>query len=508
MAALLLVGLSAQAQTLAMKSNGTTYLVDVHDVTQITFPKEEGVRKMDVQFTDDTSWKQPTADVQIVSPDEKTPVPGDPVTIGTTDNMADVLTNYMSNPEMAEGQVFYLKGGETYTLATTVNIYKGLTLQTDPADLAQGKRAKVNVSSTNYTPFMLGRAPVAGENEKLRLNIGAIRFVGIDFDCPDAKNYGDGATAATSNYFMNMYSNGLGFDLSLIEWSDCSFQGIIRGFFRAQGKNEKNIYSIRVMGCDFYNCGYYTSNGGDYGYFFMDHMSMAKGNLCHNVYISDNVFYNNPKRALISDSNRDITWAEDVRWNIDIHHNTFVNFNCNANNDANSIIYLTTIPAGSTIGFHDNVYILTKDAADSGRNLTTRGWYTNRVQGGDGTGRCTFNIYNNWTTNDADVWQNGKLFANRAIEATSNAPGALYNSWGEDAAKYFPYGKDELAVKVDNLKAIELMVSPNPKYMMGTTVTHNDWHTDTGITGLYYQQTDAVKASGIYKSGAGAQHLR
>lgn len=63
-------------------------------------------------------------------------------------------------------------------------------------------------------------------------------------------------------------------------------------------------------------------------------------------------------------------------------------------------------------------------------------------------------------------------------------------------------------VKVDNLKAIELMVSPNPKYMMGTTVTHNDWHTDTGITGLYYQQTDAVKASEIYKSGAGAQRLR
>ena len=51
------------------------------------------------------------------------------------------------------------------------------------------------------------------------------------------------------------------------------------------------------------------------------------------------------------------------------------------------------------------------------------------------------------------------------------------------------------------------MVSPNPKHFIGETPTGNDFHTDNGIEGLYYQQTDKVRNSAIYKSGAGAQRL-
>ena len=425
-----------------------------------------------------------------------------------------IIQNYYGDITLAENQVFYLEGGKAYHFSSNPDLYKGFTLRTNPEDLKQGKRAKLYMSGLQMSGsapatcnFMLGRQPASGEDPTITMDIDSIRFMDLDIDVPLARNVGDGSPSG--NYFMNMYSNGMGININLLEWNNCTFQGLIRGFMRTQGSNDFYCQHMKMIDCEFYNCGYYAANGGDYAYLFLDHNGKPKSNLLQDIEISGNVFYNNVKRALLNDNNRNITWNESIRWKVDVHHNTFVNFNCNANNDANSIIYLTTIPAGSTIGFHDNVYILTKDPADANRSLTTRGWYTNRIQGGDGSGKCTFNIYNNWTTNDADVWQGGKLFASRAIEATSNAPGAQYNAWGDQAATYFPYGKDELAVKVDaNLKATQLMVSPNPKYMMGTTATHNDWHTDNGIDGLYYQQTSTVLSSDIYQSGAGAPKLR
>lgn len=423
----------------------------------------------------------------------------------------DILNDYMSG-NLAENQTYYLEGGKAYHLCDMVSLYKGLTLQTNPDDLAAGKgRAKLYMgglfmsgNSTTAPYFMLGRQPMDGEDATQQLEIGQIRFVDLDVDCPLAVNYGpyqSEGKSITGNYFLNMYSNGLGIDVNLLEWSNCTFQGLIRGFFRIQGSNDFNIRHIKMTGCDFYNCGYFSQNGADFGYFCGDHNGKKKSNVFEDIEISNCVFYNSPKRNLITDNNRNIQWDESVRWNINVHHNTFVNFSTQANNP---IINTRYIPGGSVLGFHDNVIILTKDAADVNRSMMSAGWDARNIQGGDGTGKCTFDIYNNWTTNDAEYLTNGQPFAANAFDATSNAPGRFIRG-GEGT---YPAGTGELTVHLeDGLRATDLMMSPNPKYFIGEKPMGTDFHTDNGITGLYYRQTEKVLNSAIYKSGAGSQRL-
>ena len=101
---------------------------------------------------------------------------------------------------------------------------------------------------------------------------------------------------------------------------------------------------------------------------------------------------------------------------------------------------------------------------------------------------------------------NGQPFAANALNATSNAPG----KWLSDPASTFTHGEEELTVHLEEgLTAPDLMVSPNPPYIISADGAHYvDYRTDKGIDGLYYKQTDAVLNSGIYKSGAGAPMLR
>lgn len=424
-----------------------------------------------------------------------------------------ILEDYCSSSVTPENQVFYLEGGKTYFVSTNVQVYKGFTIQTNPADLAAGKgRAKFYLagmyksgSSVRTCNFMLGRQPVAGENASITLDIDSVRFMDLDVNVPMATNYGhaqEGLGSAVGNYFMNMYSNGMGINVTTLEWRNCSFQGLIRGFFRIQGSNDFYIQHIRLIGCDFYNCGYYSQNGGDYAYIFGDHNGKAKSNILQDVEVSDCVFYNNPKRSVVTDNNRNLVWDESVRWHINMHHNTFVNFCTVANNP---ILNTRYNPGGSILEFHDNVIILTKDPADVNRQMSSAGWDTRNCQGGDGSDMCTFKIYNNWTTNDEEYLTNGQPFAANALNATSNAPAKWLKQWGEE---HYPYGADELVVHLDeSLRATDLMVSPNPKYFIGETPKGTDFHTDNGIDGLYYQQTDKVLNSAIYKSGAGCQRL-
>ena len=423
-----------------------------------------------------------------------------------------VLNDYCESSVSAENQIFYLEGGKTYFVSSNVQVYKGFTLMTNPADLSAGKgRAKFYLSgmtktgtSVNTCNFMLGRQPVAGENASITLDIDSVRFMELDVNVPMATNYGhaqEGIGNAVGNYFMNMYSNGMGINVTTLEWRNCSFQGLIRGFFRIQGSNDFYIQHIRLVGCDFYNCGYYAQTGGDYAYIFADHNGKTKSNILQDVEVSECVFYNNPKRSVITDNNRNLVWDESVRWKIDVHHNTFVNFCTVANNP---ILNTRYNPGGSVLGFHDNVIILTKDANDVNRLMSSAGWDTREIQGGDGSGTVTFNIYNNWTTNDEEYLSNGQPFAANALNGTSNAPGKFIKG-GEGI---YPWGTDELTVHLDEtLRATDLMESPNPKYFIGETPTGNDFHTDNGIEGLYYKQNAQVQNSPIYKSGAGCQRL-
>ena len=423
-----------------------------------------------------------------------------------------MLNDYCSSSVSPENQVFYLEGGKTYFVSSNVQVYKGFTLQTNPEDLKAGKgRAKFYLSgmtktgsSVNSCNFMLGRQPVAGENASITLDIDSVRFMDLDVNVPMATNYGhaqEGIGGAIGNYFMNMYSNGMGINVTTLEWRNCSFQGLIRGFFRIQGSNDFYIQHIRLVGCDFYNCGYYAQTGGDYAYIFGDHNGKTKSNILQDVEVSDCVFYNNPKRSVVTDNNRNLVWDESVRWHISLHHNTFVNFCTVANNP---ILNTRYNPGGSLLEFHDNVIINTKDAADVNRVMNSAGWDTRNIQGGDGTGQVTFNIYNNWTTNDEEYLNNGQPFQANAFDATSNAPGKFIKG-GEG---FYPAGTDELKVHLEEtLRATDLMQDPNPKYFIGETPKGTDYHTDNGIDGLYYKQNDIVRNSAIYKSGAGCQRL-
>ena len=442
-------------------------------------------------------------------------------TIGT-DNIYDIskynsmkldniIDSYSSSNETPENQVFYLEGGKAYHFTNTLSVYKGFTLRTRPEDAAQGKRATLYMSgmtqtgnTVNTCNFMLGRQPKAGENSSITLDIDSIRFMDLDVDCPMATNYGhqmEGIGGASGNYFMNMFSNGMGINVTLLEWRNCSFQGLIRGFFRIQGSNDFYIQELNLIDCDFYNCGYYSNNAGDYAYIFADHNGRPKSNILQNVEVAGCVFYNNPKRSIITDNNRNLTWDESVRWKINVHHNTIVNFCTVA---ANVILNTRYIPGGSELGFHDNLIIMTKDPADVNRVMNSAGWDAREIQGGDGTGKCTFNIYNNWTTNDEEYLNNGQPFNSYAFNATSNTPG----KWQKSMPECFPWTVDELRVHLDeSLRATDLMVSPNPKHFIGPDPTHLDYHTDNGIDGLYYQQTDKVFKSQIYQKKVGAARL-
>ena len=416
----------------------------------------------------------------------------------------DILNDYESGAT-PENQVFYLEGGKAYHIGSNVQLYKGLTLATNPADLAQGKRAKLYMGGLAEDAcyyFILGRQPLVGEEASVTLDIDSIRFLNLDVDVPLARNYGhsqEGLGYATSNYFMNMYSNGLGFNLTLLEWSGCTFQGLMRGFYRVQGSNGYKLQHLRMTNCDFYNGGFYQENGGGYNYIHADHGSEPTSNILADVEISGCVFYDSPNGSLITDNNRNNYWDTSVRWNINVHHNTFVNFNTRANTP---ILNTRYVPGGSSLGFHDNVVILTRDAADEKRNMGSAGWDIRNIQGGAGS--VTFNIYNNWTTNDPYL-SDGQPFYDYAFSSTYNAPGKWY---GWDIATY-PYGRDELEVHLDEtLTATDLMTSPNPQHFIGSKPSHLDHHTDTGISGLRYQQTPKVLGSAIYKSGAGAARLR
>ena len=191
-----------------------------------------------------------------------------------------------------------------------------------------------------------------------------------------------------------------------------------------------------------------------------------------------------------------------MKWHINMHNNTFVNFCTVA---ANPILNTRFMPGGSVLEFHDNIIINTKDAADKNRVMNSAGWDARGgIQGGDGSGKATFNIFNNWTTNDEEFLTNGQPFATLAFNATSNAPG----KWIKGGEGIYPAGTDELTVHLDeSLKATDLMVSPNPKHFIGETPKGTDYHTDNGIDGLYYKQNDIVRNSAIYKSGAGCQRL-
>lgn len=407
-----------------------------------------------------------------------------------------IIMNYNQDSKLAEGQIFYLEGGKAYYFAQNLSLYKGFTLETDPADIQAGKgRARVYMGGTaivnnnpNSCNFMLGRQPLSGENPSVRINIKSLVFRDIDFDCPLAQNYGQKGGNGTGNYFANMFSNGMGVQIHSFEIHNCSFQRFIRGFIRVQGSAVKVIEHFLIDGCDFYNDGYYDNNGRGYPWIAGDG-KQPKSNIFSDMEFTNNTFYDSPRTSFFNDNNAELDWPSSVSYHITLTNNTFVNFSTRST--GHKLFDLRYLPGGSVITVKNNLFILTKQDNDS-RPLYFEGADIRNIEG---TGKVLFDVANNWSTNTHLT--GGQIFTGGSFAASKRS----FASFGDEAIKN---GREELQVHVDNISPTELMSSPNPPHIAPDAEMHNV----NNLQGLYYNNTETVRNSNIYKLGIGASKWR
>lgn len=443
-----------------------------------------------------------------------------------------ILNDYMKSTEIAEGTTFLLEGGKKYVMTESVSLYKGFTLKTDPATLATDGPATVYFSGMGKTQsnqiaqsnFMLGRQAEVGENSLVQLAIGEITFEDINFDCPYAANYGDqqkghhlgqiptvengqtvmGSSTCTNtgNYFMNMYSNGLGFILEGFTIRNCTFQRMVRGFFRVQGSHVKQIKKFYVQNCDFYNCGYYDNNGAGYAWINGDG-AQAQSNIYGDMLWEENTIFDSPRAAFFTDNTKDLNWPESVKYKITFRNNTLVNM-C-ARSGSRYFFNLNYLPVGSEINIYNNVFVTAQSANSSFKLANVAGMRDmsaiKNVTTSSGEAYC--NIYNNWCTSDNAAFP-AKPFSGKKAFLTSldNQGGGFKWIYGPETSKA------TLDPQSVGLTAAELFVNgvPNPQ---GEATTSPYCHYAEGIDGsgtgkyaidLHFKNLD----NDIVKNNAGA----
>lgn len=378
-----------------------------------------------------------------------------------------LLTNYTNNNNLAEGTIFELEGGKVYYFKNNPTLCKGFTMRTRPSDLAEGKgRAKVYLgglwkagTSVKSCNFMFGRQPVSGENSDVPIYVKSLIFEEIDWDCPLAEFF-NGEANGTGNYFANMYSNGMPVTFQTITIRNCSFQHMVRGFIRVQGSKRKVFENVLVENCEFKNCGYYDNNGRGYAWVAGDG-KLEKSNIFNNMVFQHNTFYDSPRTAFFTDGGKNLAWPASVKYNVTFSNNTVINFSTR-NSAGNKIFDFRYLPAGSTITCENNLFVLTKDAADE-RNLYFGGMDIRQINGDPA--EMTFNIKNNWSTNTNLTA--GQIFTAGAFSATKNSAGKFTDMW--------PYGKEELDVHVCDIAPEDLFVDPNPKNYEQGDATKRHW---------------------------------
>ena len=405
--------------------------------------------------------------------------------------ISDVLSSYMDDSTLVEGQVFYLEGGQEYFIRNYVLVYKGFKLVTNPADLNAGKgRAKVYLgglamdgSTVQTANFMLGRDPINDEDADEVIEMESIIFEDIDFDCPLAQNYLESETDyGTGNYFFNEIT--LHPDTHVKEFTvrNCSFQHLIRGFHRIQGDNETTIDNYLVENCEFYNCGGYAKNSSGYGIVCGDPLSNLNTNIFRNMVWRNNTFFDTPIGAFITNFNRNIQWTDPTQaYNITVENNTFVNFNT-IYSSSYAMITLRYLPIGSTLNINNNLFVQTKQEGDE-RTLYLMGSDIRELSG-TYEGITVFNIGNNWSTNDNIDTSTGEVFTSNSFSATTSSIGKWLNSNPE----FYPQGADELKVHVADISATDLMYQPNPP------------HKQVGEPGALDHSTDDLEGKGEFSA--------
>ena len=426
------------------------------------------------------------------------------------------LYDFISNTQYAEGQTFYLEGGKTYYMDGNDITCKGFTLATRPEDVAAGKRARVICGigkhsrydqATNgeqwnggpYSMFMFGRQPEAGEGGEIRMK--KLAFYDIDFDNPEAFNYGDnvaGLGGITGNYFFNMYSNGMAVTLDSLVIENCTFKRLVRGFIREQGANYKVWNHVLIKNNLFMDCGYYNQGAGGYCWIHGSGQNVAS-NLYKDMKVIENTFYDCPFPSFFAEQS-EIDWTSGS-WNITFSNNTLINFNTRADG---SIFKMRGLPNGSIFNVKNNLIVLCKKPGDQ-RVLAQWGADIRNTQTmPDGSaGKVTLNFENNWSTNN-DL-TNGSIFSNSAWTATSNNFGKLVKDGNATL-------NGTLEVNVADISATDLMEQPCPPHIALTANDQNMHRADaldgtsnsTYNVNLYFKNTN----NEIYTNNVGAARWR
>ena len=429
--------------------------------------------------------------------------------------ISPALYDFISNTAYAEGQTFLLEGGKTYYMDGNDITCKGFILRTRPEDVAQGKRARVICGighhsrynqATNgeqwnggpYSMFMFGRQPEAGEGGEIYMK--KLAFYDIDFDNPEAFNYGDnnvGLGGVTGNYFFNMYSNGMAVTLDSLVIENCTFKRLVRGFIREQGANYKVWNHVLIKNNQFFDCGYYNQGAGGYCWIHGSGTNV-NSNLYKDMKVIENTFYDCPFPAFFSEQS-EIAWTSGP-WYITFSNNTLINFNTRADG---SIFKMRGLPNGSVYNVKNNLFVLCKQAADQ-RVLAMWGADIRNTQTlADGSaGKVTLNFENNWSTNN-DL-TNGSIFSNNPWTATSNNFGKLIKDGNATL-------NGTLEVEVANISATDLMVSPCPPHVAQTANDQN-MHRADALDGtasqynvnLYFKNT----SNEIYENNVGDPRWR
>lgn len=419
-----------------------------------------------------------------------------------------IISQFNASPTLAEGQVFYLEGGKAYYFWNNTDINKGFTLETNPEDVAQGKRATVYMAGiadnqgkqndTRTCNFMFGKNLGAGEVDA-PVQVENVVFRNIDFSVPKFQVYADRKADGNGNYFANMYSGGRGITFDKLELDGCTFQGFVRGFIRTQGSKAKQFKQIIVNNCVFQNNGYFrTNNGGAYNFIHGD-QSSVNNNIFTDLRITNNTFYDCQNSGLMTMGNNSQDWPADLHYNITVENNTFINFGTRA---GALLFNFRFFPGGSSITCQRNLIVLAA-ADDDQRELKCIGSDFRTV---NGSGVVTLKFKDNYSVGcrDAHYKDNG-IFTSNLFSATKNSFGAFKDGL---------VGGDEtdLFVKVGStpLKATELFSDPNPQHKQVNGENHPMDHRSTSdiYERLRYRNDAKVTSHEIYQKNIGDQRWK
>lgn len=435
-----------------------------------------------------------------------------------------VLSNYMGDNTMAEGQVFYLEGGKDYYISTNVELTKGFTLETNPEDLATKGRARiflgVGASSATMTDpsesnFNLARNAQSSAENGMMLTIQAIKFNEINFEPQMFYNYwdvngvgGNSSYAISANYFMNMSSQGLSFSLTELSITNCTFKGCVRGFIRFQGPNRQIIENLTVENCVFHDCGSYDTNGRGYSW-FAGPGNNRNSNFYQNLVFRNNSIIGSPRHALVTE-NGNLAWPTGTTWNITIENNTFVNFSPHSTSSGHGLIFETRyIPTGSTITCRKNLFVMVKAGASDTRYLYMRGMRISNQA-------VTYDFSDNYATTVPDWLNNQGNTPNLTDGLWTNYPFSGNDGAGYQSGSLNAGGIDETRIKFgDNRNgneddAVGYQLTPEELFQNPTPLAPNGYKDMNryNIDGFYYNNTDRVRNHPIYTKQIGDPRWR